>query len=232
MLLLSASSTRLVPRLSYPLNRYPKLLDLFEKRFKFKRLNSMGANNNLETSKSSWQLPDALTPFDLYGWTRNNKRSNDENYMDIVLLITRSSYKKGGSMGCILVKDHTAKTDEEFYNAIIAASTNKSLFKPNDSDIHAEVSTIGQCAEKGVSTRNGTIYITMPPCKKCFGAIVSAGIKRIVSNKSCGEEMQKIAQSHGIQLVNMFSFIEGQKLRLNELIDISKEERTRIQEES
>jgi dCMP deaminase len=183
-------------------------------------------------TKPSPVVPECLKPFNLHGWTRNIDLSNDENYMDIVLLITRSSHKKGGSMGCIIVNDPCGKSDEEFYNSIMAASTNKSLYKENDSDIHAEVSTIGQCAEQGLSTRNGTIYITMPPCKKCFGAIVSAGIKRVVSNKKYQDQIQNSAKRHGIELVSMDHLLEGQKMRLNDLINVSNGQRKRSQQDS
>ena len=220
-MLLSLSFIRSAFRFPSPLTAN-NLLDITRKAPK--RMNSIGyySNDDLETKSFHLRVPESLKPFNLHGWTRNSKLSNDENYMDIVLLITRSSYKKGGSMGCIIVKDPSGKTDEEFYNAIIAASTNKSLFIQNGSDIHAEISTIGQCAEQGLSTRNATIYITMPPCKKCFGAIVSAGIKRIVSNKHYEEQFKNAAKLHEIELVHMGSIIEQQKLRLDALIDVSK----------
>lgn len=190
---------------------------------------SMGDHVRELASVEQTKIPKALRQYNLYGWIRNKNRTNDENYMDIVMLITRSSHTRGGSMGCIIVKDYKSQNDDEFYRSVIAASTNKSLYRPNDSDIHAEISAIGQCAQNGIMTEGSTIYITMPPCKKCFGAIVSAGITRVVSSKKCTDDVKEAAKSNHIELVNMFEYTELQRMRLNQLIQSHKERENREQ---
>ena len=49
-------------------------------------------------------------------------------------------------------------------------------------------------AKLGKSTDGCTIFVTMPPCKRCFGAIVSAGIRRIVSTRPTLEPILSIAK--------------------------------------
>jgi len=171
-----------------------------------------------------------LKQYNLFSWEPDGSRSPDENYMDIVMFLTRSSQLRQGSMGCIIVKpDQSRQSDQskkdegfdkaEFFNSIIGASTNQSLFNHNDSDIHAEIATLGECLQHGRSTKDCTIFITMPPCKRCFGAIVSAGIKRIVSNRDFPEIIQDGAKARNIELVSMDSALcYEQQNRINNLI--------------
>ena len=229
-------------------------------------------------SSQSQSPPDTLKDYNLHAWEPDPCRSDDENYMDIVMFITRSSHLRQGSMGCIIVnpnlnlhanKNINTITSEDtntsantntntdvhayaytFYNAIMAASTNQPLFQPNDSDIHAEIATLGKCNQlqlqnehqcmiatdngngngtgatcrtgTGTGTKGCTIYITMPPCKRCFGAIVASGIARIVSGSGRGytDPIQDCALSRGIELVSMTrEFLEEQKDRISALIN-------------
>ena len=71
--------------------------------------------------------------------------------MDIVMIITRSSILRQGSMGCILVghkRDDEQDQSSELLDRIIAASTNTSIFNSGESDIHAEINAIGQVAKQ------------------------------------------------------------------------------------
>jgi len=198
-----------------------------------------------------------LSPYNLHGWKPNPSGFLDENYMDIVMIITRNEHKRQGSMGCIITNLSTDskpnlksssekelssdknittnnhfKYETTFYNAIIGASTNKSLFKPMDSDIHAEIGALGVCAQDGNSTKGGTVYITMPPCKRCFGALVSAGIQRVVSNKIYATEIEKAAQEKEIELVTMSEeHSDGQKHRLNALLGKRKGVNAQIEQD-
>merc|ERR1719253_886740 len=121
--------------------------------------------------------------------------------MDIVMLITRSSQLRQGSMGCLLVRPAETTTFDaaepdpgrnEPFGRIIAAAVNTSLFQPDESDVHAEINAIGQVAQrnsspkKPTSTLGATAYITMPPCKRCFGALHAAGISRSRRNSRRG----------------------------------------------
>ena len=214
-----------------------------------------------------------LSRFEMHQYQPSANLSDDENYMDIVMIITRSSQLRQGSMGCILVRprsntitttfeqherqkimapgdeplpvaeDHTetnnhSKHNEDDHvengnnelsstllNRIIAATTNTSLFTPKDSDVHAEINAIGQVASQRTqtavasssttTTQGATAYITMPPCKKCFGALHAAGVTRIVSRRSHPIILHKVADKVGIQLVTLTQDeLDSQKERL------------------
>ena len=124
--------------------------------------------------------------------------------MDLTLLVTRSSKLKHGSMACILVRsilenDAYECTLSNFTSRIISVSTNQALFTENESDVHAEIAAIGQAARHGRATLNCTAYITMPPCRKCFAALFSAGVRRIVSRHE--SKLSQLAEPLGIKML-------------------------------
>mmetsp|Transcript_6273 Transcript_6273/g.7949 ORF Transcript_6273/g.7949 Transcript_6273/m.7949 type:complete len:319 (+) Transcript_6273:52-1008(+) len=200
-----------------------------------------------------------LKKFNLYNWKPNLSLSDDVNYMDIVLLITRNSLLRQGSMGCVIINPHlsiasapsssssgTPKNSQEekdientkeeeqkimklfrrLENNIIAASTNESFYNENDSDIHAEIVALGECNQSlNTSTTNCTAYITMSPCKKCFGALVKAGIKRIVTRLEYPPIIVNVAKREGIELCDLNStvvggdFMKNQQLRIQKIVD-------------
>jgi len=162
-----------------------------------------------------------LKQYDLCSWQPDGSRSCDENYMDIVMILTRSVQFRQGSMGCIIVSS-PAKDDGNFFDGIIGANTNQSLFNKDDSDVHAEIATLGSCSQIGNATKDATVYITMPPCKRCFGALCAAGIKRIVSNRNYSQTILDGAKSREIELVTMSrEFSDQQKDRISEIINSS-----------
>lgn len=198
----------------------------------------------------------------MYGYRPSLNLSDDENYMDIVMLITRNSMLRQGSMGCILVQPNTAQIDRVavdvdidntdntthqnvvqdantsdhytnyIFNRIIAAANNTHLFSSNESDIHAEINAIGQVAKRQhyTATDNGiqstssttlsaTAYITMPPCKKCFAALYTCGIQRIVTRKPYHKHLIETASNVnvGIELVSLSKEqFDNQKERMND----------------
>lgn len=133
---------------------------------------AMDDDNEPPAAKRIKVTEDLLAPFETYGWKPETSLSVDENWMDLTMLITRSSQLQGGSMACLLVGEE---------NGLLAAATNRALYSKKDSDVHAEVCAVGQAAQAGHATRGCTAYITMPPCKRCLGLLVAAGVKRVVS---------------------------------------------------
>ncbi|KAL7433026.1 hypothetical protein ACHAXH_003365 [Discostella pseudostelligera] len=233
----------------------------------------MSTNNGQCTSSTAYVTATAATTssplsrFDMHQYQPSPLLTDDENYMDIVMIITRTSQLRQGSMGCILVRSSNEmgstredgneannnseaecedltvdnKNNNEYRHSllsrIIAATTNTSLFTPNDSDVHAEINAIGQVARRqattsaktmgsssiDVTTRGATAYITMPPCKKCFGALHAARIARIVSRRSHPMILHNVASKVGIQLVTLTQGeLDSQKLRLDQLFSQTK----------
>ena len=66
-------------------------------------------------------------------------------------------------------------------------------------------------------TEGCSAYITMPPCKNCFGALVTAGVKRIVTRLKCLEPVLGAANKNGIELVTLDNGDERMS-RINQLI--------------
>lgn len=46
--------------------------------------------------------------------------------------------------------------------------------------VHAEMNCLLQCAKRGVSSANTSLYVTHFPCPKCATALVQAGVVRVV----------------------------------------------------
>jgi tRNA(Arg) A34 adenosine deaminase TadA len=157
-----------------------------------------------------------LVPFELYGWKPNNALSDDANFMDLVLLVTRSSQLQQGGMACILVRQ---KKDSEtcLTNRIIAVANNQELYKPRSSDIHAEIAAIGQAAKSGRATGKCTAYITMPPCKTCLGALLAADIGRVVSLYPPPVYYQPLMQKRKFEMIGVDDK-EERRLRIDAIV--------------
>ena len=158
-----------------------------------------------------------LEPFETYGWKQDEKLSDDENMLDLLLIVTRSSKLKQGSMACIITRP--AKNENELLlSRIQSVANNQEMYKPNSSDIHAEVVAIGDAARHGRPTNQCTAYITMPPCRKCFSALYCAGINRVVSVHQPPSDLA----SFGLELVGAAN-IQENRARIQVLFDAHKE---------
>jgi deoxycytidylate deaminase len=155
---------------------------------------------------SSMMGNNILEEFNTYGWRPNSSLAEDENMMDLTLLVTRSSKLKQGSMACILLRDRESNDDESdiLGDRIIAVANNQALYTENESDVHAEIAAIGEAAASGRAVKNCTAYITMPPCKNCFGALLSAGVKRIVSRRPTrNPALLQVAREKGVSMLSV-----------------------------
>lgn len=70
---------------------------------------------------------------------------------------------------------------------------------------HAEMNAIIQCARKGVSTLDATLYCRMEPCLDCCKAVINAGIVRVVAQAPYhGAELTRSwFQTAGVEMVVM-----------------------------
>lgn len=182
---------------------------------------------------------EALAPFDLYGWRPDPTLSDDENMLDIVLLLTRSSTcKTSGRVACILVDptimprpntdsvgendakiESVEELERRLYGSIIGAATNAPLFADTDSDIHAEISCLGQACNNGHAVRGCTAYITIYPCKRCFAALVAFDVGRIVSRQLPPKMIVDCAQKNGIKVAELTKDMNrSQMRRINHLV--------------
>jgi deoxycytidylate deaminase len=259
-------------------------------------------NNNQLSSQPPAPLQRVTTKtklseqFYLYDWTPDPKLSDDENYLDLVFIITRNTggrpntsqssqhpsqqqQQPQGHMGALIVRptstsqlstyDKTSagcsdrimmsdknneKYESRIWDNILGAATNTPLFISDDddndcdndrhgtttsqrktnnkknnkspanaSDIHAEISALGQACKSSQSTEGCTAYITIHPCKRCFGALVAFGITTIVtrqSERNWSSVTLRTAQSRGI-VVRTLSYDEQRRQmeRINMLVN-------------
>ncbi|GMI54065.1 hypothetical protein TeGR_g14846 [Tetraparma gracilis] len=90
-----------------------------------------------------------------------------------------------------------------YESSVLAASINTPFYKALTSDIHAEINAISACARAGIKTVGATAYISMPPCKDCFQALVQAGVKRVVSRKRACDTVERVAGELSVELVEV-----------------------------
>ena len=114
--------------------------------------------------------------------TKNNKeRVNwDEYFMSIALLASQRSPCSRLNVGSVIVKNN--RLISMGYNGFIPGAPHISRIEDGheQSTIHSEINAITDCARRGVSLDNSTIYITHYPCINCFRSIAAANIKEIV----------------------------------------------------
>mmetsp|Transcript_12037 Transcript_12037/g.18554 ORF Transcript_12037/g.18554 Transcript_12037/m.18554 type:complete len:200 (-) Transcript_12037:769-1368(-) len=147
-------------------------------------------------------LPPILIPFELHGWKPDPNLSDDENYIDLVLLLTRNSTCRQGHMACIIVRPQR-ENDSGILDRVIAAANNSSVYKERDSDNHAEINALGEAAKHGRSTLGASAVITMPPCRRCFGALLASGIMKIITTKEFLEPVSSAAKRENIEITVM-----------------------------
>jgi deoxycytidylate deaminase len=185
----------------------------------------MAETTTAQTSQPTVPVP-ALSSFQTYGWRSDPSLTDDVNFMDLVLLVTRSSQLLQGGMACILVRPKTTTTTEDLLqvtnnieDGIVSVATNQSFYKENESDIHAEIVAISASARAGRSTDQCIAYITMPPCKRCLSALYTAGINRIVSRHPTPENIRRAAETRGIDFFDLpIDVREEQRARIDALV--------------
>ncbi len=103
----------------------------------------------------------------------------DEYFMSIALLASCRSACDRLHVGSVIVRDN--RIISMGYNGFIAGCSHTSHVKDGheQATIHSEINAISDCAKRGVSLDNSTIYITHYPCINCFKSIASCGIKII-----------------------------------------------------
>lgn len=109
-----------------------------------------------------------------------DKRLNwDEYFISTALLISSRSTCNRLKVGCVIVKDN--RIISSGYNGHLPGEKHKSIVVDNheQATVHAECNAIADCANRGVSCNNATIYITHYPCINCFKIIAAAGIKNV-----------------------------------------------------
>lgn len=176
-----------------------------------------GKSSKFVMAKAS--LHKHLEAYDLHGWRPNRTLSSEDNLMDLVMLVTRSSKCRQGSMACILVSSIPEEpwSEEALCGSILSVATNQAIFTAQNSDVHAEVVAIGRACRTGTKTEGSTAFITMPPCRRCFAALTVAGVKKIVTRIQCPSPIVEGAKKNNIEL-SVLGKIQEQTARINTLV--------------
>ena len=109
----------------------------------------------------------------------------------------------------------------------VRTAANKKTTKPK-ADIHAEISALGQACKSCQSTENCTAYITIHPCKNCFGALIAFGISRIVTRQAkqnWSSVTLRTALSKGLQIHTLTHDERRHQMeRINQLVNSNTNE--------
>lgn len=108
-----------------------------------------------------------------------NRLSWTDYFKEIVSVVAKRSVCSRLQVGTILVKDN--RIIAMGYNGFLAGCEHRSIIRDNHeiATIHSETNAITDCAIRGQSTLDTTVYITHYPCLNCTKLLLSSGIKEI-----------------------------------------------------
>jgi dCMP deaminase len=105
-------------------------------------------------------------------------------------------------VGAVIVKDN--RLISMGYNGFISGAPHVSRVRDNHEQaiIHSEVNAIVDCARRGVSLADASIYVTHYPCINCFRSIAGCGIKEIIYSEDYRNDplVGEIAAEAGISV--------------------------------
>jgi len=106
----------------------------------------------------------------------------DIAYLKMCKTWAELSHCKRNKVGALIVKDKMIISDgyngtpSKYIENVCEDEHNNSHWYV----LHAEANAILKCAKNGISCKDGTLYITMSPCKDCSKLIIQSGIKRLL----------------------------------------------------
>ncbi len=103
----------------------------------------------------------------------------DEYFKEIVQVTAKRSPCERLQVGCLLVKDN--RIVSQGYNGFLPGCEHTSIVRDGheQATVHAEQNAIADCAKRGVSCEDCTVYITHYPCIICCRMLLAAGITKI-----------------------------------------------------
>jgi dCMP deaminase len=103
----------------------------------------------------------------------------DEYFKKIVLATRERSACERLQVGCLLVKDN--RIVSQGYNGFLPGCPHISKVRNNheQATVHAEQNALCDCAKRGVSCLDATVYVTHYPCIICCRLLLASGVKEI-----------------------------------------------------
>lgn len=104
----------------------------------------------------------------------------EEYFMSTAVLLASRSSCNRLHVGCVLVKNN--RIISAGYNGFLPGAPHESIIVNNHeiATVHAEQNAITDCANRGVSVKDATAYITHYPCINCAKILAASGIKEII----------------------------------------------------
>lgn len=145
-----------------------------------------------------------------------SRKSWDEYFMDIAMLVGTRSTCLRRQVGAVLVKDNIIISTG--YNGapsglphcIDVGCERERLSIPSGERhelcvaVHAEQNAIIQAANKGLLIKGATVYTTTYPCVICAKMLINAGICRVVySDKYVDELSERLLECAGVELYRL-----------------------------
>ena len=108
-----------------------------------------------------------------------NRPTWDEYFKKIVLATRERSACERLQVGCLLVKDN--RIVSQGYNGFLPGCPHISNVRNNheQATVHAEQNALCDCAKRGVSCMDATVYVTHYPCIICCRLLLASGVKEI-----------------------------------------------------
>ena len=105
--------------------------------------------------------------------------TGDEYFKKIVLATRERSACERLQVGCLLVKDN--RIVSQGYNGFLPGCPHISKVRNNheQATVHAEQNALCDCAKRGVSCLDATVYVTHYPCIICCRLLLASGVKEI-----------------------------------------------------
>jgi dCMP deaminase len=103
----------------------------------------------------------------------------DEYFKKIVLATRERSACERLQVGCLIVKDN--RIVSQGYNGFLPGCPHISKVRNNheQATVHAEQNALCDCAKRGVSCLDTTVYVTHYPCIICCRLLLASGVKEI-----------------------------------------------------
>jgi dCMP deaminase len=109
----------------------------------------------------------------------NQPISWDNYFKEIVKVTSLRSPCERLHVGCLIVNNN--RIISQGYNGFLPGYPHESIIRDDheQATVHAEQNAICDCAKRGVSLKDSTIYITHYPCIICTRLLIASGIKQI-----------------------------------------------------
>lgn len=111
------------------------------------------------------------------------RRSWDEHFMDMAILVAQRSKDPSTKVGCVVVSEDKIVVATG-YNGLPRGVEDRSERMERPAKYlwtsHAEENAVAQSARVGVKLKGGTAFVTHHPCSRCARSLIQAGITAVV----------------------------------------------------